>query len=255
MSKTKIEWSEMVWNPITGCTPISPGCLNCYALRMSKRLAGRYGYPEAPDNFRVTLHPARLNEPMKWKKPRMIFVCSMSDLFHDDVPDTFIEEVFWIIEENFQHTFQILTKRPERMCEFMNKGGHSFKTLPIPNLWLGVTAENQKCADERIPWLLKTPAVVRFVSAEPLLEPIDFSKPLWAYAEKENHAFPFNTMLHWIIVGAETGPGKRPMQNEWAEDILTQCDHAKIPFFFKKDSEGRGTLNGLEYHEFPGRIK
>ena len=247
---TKIEWTDKSWNPITGCTPISPGCKNCYASRMSKRLAGRAGYPEAPDNFKVTLHPDKLNEPLKWKKGRMVFVCSMGDLFHKDVPESMIIDVFRVARNCEQHTFQILTKRPERMYRFLTekcgKGQFSYPFAGLPNIWLGVTCEDQKRADERIPLLLKTPAAVRFVSAEPLLEPIDFGIDIGEGVGKLAI-----DRLDWIIVGAETGQGKRYMNPEWAEDILNQCDDVKVPFFFKKDSEGRGDLNGLEYHKYP----
>lgn len=260
---TKIEWTNKSWNPITGCDKISPGCKNCYAERMSHRLAGRAGYPPAPNNFKVTPHLDRLNEPDKWRKPQMIFVCSMGDLFHEDVPIEMICNVFRAARNLEQHTFQILTKRPERMYKFLTEkcgtGKFQYPFAGLPNIWLGVTCENQKCADERIPWLLKTPAAVRFVSAEPLLEPIRIA-PEW-FSEfdlgSDGIRIVKNHIIHWIIVGAETGPGKRPMQNEWAESIRTQCREAQIPFFFKKDDHGNGTLNRIEYHEYPDtrRIK
>lgn len=194
MSKSKIEWTDAVWNPVSGCTKVSEGCAHCYAERMSKRLAGRCGYPK--DNpFRVTLHPDKLEDPLKWKKPRRIFVNSMSDLFHEDVSDEFIFQVFntmanaaWICG----HTFMVLTKRPERMKRILeaikddleeqampkklpNGMTQQKMTFPFPlrNIWLGVSVENQAAADERIPLLLQTPAAVRFISAEPLLGPLD----------------------------------------------------------------------------------
>jgi protein gp37 len=194
MSQTKIEWATKVWNPVTGCTKVSPGCQNCYAERMAKRLAGRCGYlKEEP--FKVTVHPERLEEPLNWKKPQRIFVCSMGDLFHDDVPDEFIGEVFntmvnaqWILG----HRFLVLTKRPERMKRVIEEIGdiiteqrkpkkmpdgttrHTMTfSFPLQNIWLGVTAENQEKADERIPILLQIPAAKRFVSVEPMLGPVD----------------------------------------------------------------------------------
>lgn len=177
---TKIEWADVTWNPITGCTPISPGCTNCYAKRMAKRLAGRCGYP-GDEPFRVTLHPERLDEPLKWKKPRRVFVCSMGELFHEDVPTWMRFEVLDIVLLIKQHTFLILTKRPANMKEFFewyySKAGRTTET--IKNLWLGVTAESQEMADERIPLLLQTPAAVRFVSVEPILGPLDLCKWLF----------------------------------------------------------------------------
>lgn len=296
---TKIEWTTSTWNPITGCTPISPGCQNCYAKTMSRRLAGLYGYPEAPDNFKVTLHPDKLYKPLHWKKPQMIFVCSMGDLFHKDVLDEWIDQVFYIMVKCPQHVFQILTKRPERMHEYFHtlaklneypedqnrimRGGHIHyqeihaaviryrKGESQPNVWLGVTCENQATADERIPWLLKTPAAVRFVSAEPLLEPIDFQNLHTSFEWYESgkiieitidglqNTFHGITLgderIDQIIVGAETGQGKRPMPASWARSIRDQCKEAGVPFFFKKDSMGRRTLDGEMYEEYPDEWK
>ena len=169
---TKIEWCEESWNPVTGCTKISTGCKNCYAEKMAKRLAGRFDYP-ADDPFKVTIHPNKLNQPLKWKKSRKIFVCSMGDLFHKDVPFDYIVEVLKIVDNGTRHTFLILTKRPERMREFFNDYFSGFCNSFGPtlrNLWLGVSVENQQTADERIPILLRIPAAVRFVSVEPSVE-------------------------------------------------------------------------------------
>jgi protein gp37 len=164
LGKTKIEWTEYSWNPVSGCTPISEGCQNCYAKRMANRLRGRCGYP-ADEPFKVTLHKDRLEEPLRLKKPRRVFVCSMGDLFHEDVPGWMRFEVMDIILQAKQHTFLILTKRPANMKEFFewyySKTGRTIET--IKNLWLGVTAENQQRADERIPILLQIPAAVRFI--------------------------------------------------------------------------------------------
>ena len=186
MAQTKIEWADAVWNPVTGCTPISEGCQNCYAERMATRLKGRYGYPE-DEPFKVTLHPEKLKEPLKWKKPRRVFVCSMGDLFHEQVPDGYIAKVWEVMSNASQHTFLVLTKRPQRMEDFLARLGwytHDREVNPaeavldeggkytLKNVWLGVTAENQQRADERIPILLQIPAALRFVSIEPMLGPV-----------------------------------------------------------------------------------
>lgn len=237
---SKIEWTESTWNPVTGCTKISKGCLNCYAERMSKRLAGRCGYPK--DNpFAVTLHPDRLSQPSKWKKPHIIFVCSMSDLFHEDVPDSCIFDVLNVIKNSSHHTFQILTKRPERMVQFTQKAG------PLPdNLWLGVTVESEEYKS-RIDLLSQIEASVRFLSCEPLLSDLGELN-----LEK----------IDWVIVGGESGPKARSMNSEWVIDIRNKCIAKNIPFFFKqwggvrKKDKGR-LLEGREWNEMPikGGIK
>ncbi|MFH1603030.1 MAG: phage Gp37/Gp68 family protein, partial [Pseudomonadota bacterium] len=290
MSNSKIEWLARPgtiptsWSPVTGCNKCSPGCLHCYAERMSKRLAGRCGYPEAPHNFDVTLHEDRLEEPLRWKKPRTVFVCSMSDFFHPVIPFAFQCRILQAIAKCPQHTFILLTKRTEQL-EMWNEiaGWH-----PYPNLWLGVTAENQEMADKRIPVLLQIPAAVRFVSIEPCLSAIDltpwFNRDIIAnrlnshieasngrerdcisqsgsarsihdrcsgqVLESPSHGVR-SKGLKWAIVGAETGPSKRPMKEEWALDLRDQCHEAGVHFFFKKDSYGNGTLHGIEYHGWP----
>lgn len=168
MNKSRIEWTDVTWNPVTGCTPISPGCENCYARRMATRLRGRCGYPE-DEAFKVMLRPERLMEPLLWKKPKRVFVCSMGDLFHDDVDDGFLCRVFDAILAAEQHIFLVLTKRPKRMMNFFKKCIHG----TLSNLWVGVTVENQEVANKRIPLLLQTPAAVHFISCEPLLGPVD----------------------------------------------------------------------------------
>jgi protein gp37 len=184
MSATKIEWCDKTWSPITGCTPISEGCENCYAKRMAKRLAGRCGYP-SQDPFSITMHPEKLDEPDHWIKPKRIFICSMSDLFHSEVSILFIRMVLNTVKRNPHHTFMILTKRPERMEEILNHNSmfvedpnrsDGWRFNAPPNLWIGVTAENQARADERIPILLQIPSAVRFVSLEPMLGPVDLRK-------------------------------------------------------------------------------
>jgi protein gp37 len=249
MNKSKIEWTDKTWNPVTGCTPISEGCQNCYAERMSNRLRGRFGY-SGDRPFQVTYHHDRLHQPQSWKKPQRIFVCSMGDLFHDDVSGTHIRWILGVIQDNPHHTFQILTKRPERMKSFINEF-QKYKT--VENLWVGVTAENQEQADKRIPVLLEIPALVRFVSVEPMLEMIDISK----YLKCESCIDPSvcwcsDPKIDWVICGAETGHKKRYMDISWAHNLKTQCDNISIdknkktPFFFKKDSFG-------EFPEILGR--
>jgi len=186
-ANSKIEWTDASWNPVTGCSPISEGCQNCYAARTAKRLRGRYGYP-TDDPFRVTFHPDRLEEPMKWRKSRRVFVCSMGDLFHDDIQAEWVDRIYHVMQRCNQHTFILLTKRPENIrhllydwhtdppgCGFLSKHGH------LPNVWLGVTAENQEQADKRIPILLDIPAAVHWVSVEPMLGPVDLTPYLHRY--------------------------------------------------------------------------
>jgi protein gp37 len=248
---TKIEWAEETWNPVTGCTPISPGCVNCYAKRMAKRLAGRCGYP-GENPFAVTLHPGRLEQPMTWSKPRRVFVCSMSDLFHEAVTDGFLVQVFSAMRRGMTergHTFMVLTKRPARMREFLSRlrwnggvlaldaVGGRFAPMAGVQLLLGVTVENSD-QRRRIPELLNTPGIRRFVSVEPMLEPIDLT--------------PWLPWLDWVICGGETGPGHRPMSGLWAMDLLEQCRAYGVPFFFKQMA-GKSTPlpKSLQVREFP----
>lgn len=228
---TKIEWTEVTWNPITGCTKISEGCKNCYAEKMSKRLAGRFGYPD-DDPFRVTIQADKFTKPKNWKKPRMVFVCSMSDLFHEAIDFTIIDMLFGIMHDCSHHTFQVLTKRPERMLEYFNSRGHI-----LPNVWLGVTAENQDEANKRIPILLQIPAAIRFVSCEPLLGPIDLKQVI--AAKLRNWILNNETQygLDWVICGGESGHNARPMHPNWARSLRDQCQEADVPFFFKQWGE------------------
>lgn len=261
MSQTKIEWADTVWNPVTGCTKVSEGCRNCYAERMSKRLAGRCGYP-ADDPFKVTLHHERLYEPWKWKKPKRIFVNSMSDLFHPDIPFEFIRRLFAIMRRFNQNIFMILTKRPERMRKFINwykndwlKVNEDEWKRNYGHIWIGVSVENQAVADERIPLLLQTPAAVRFISAEPLLGAIDLTS-LWGvcpecgsweiyeprgdmrYCDDCGADVPIPKIgIDWVITGGETGPGARPMHPDWVRSLRDQCQAAGVPFFFKSWGE------------------
>jgi len=237
---TKIEWADKVWNPVTGCTPISEGCQNCYAERMSKRLAGRCGYSKE-DPFQVKLHPDRLEEPFRWKKPSRIFVCSMGDLFHDDVPRDYLRMVWSVMLEAERHTFMILTKRAYPMSYLV---GGCEEMSAASNIWLGVSVENQRTADLRIPFLLKTKAAaVRFVSVEPMLGPVDIEKylpptgsaPIYPWHKLESDKG--GPWLDWVICGGETGPGARPMHPDWVRSLREQCQEAGVPFFFKSWGE------------------
>ena len=259
---TKIEWTHrkgttgVTWNPVSGCSKISEGCAHCYAERMSKRLGGRFGYPE-DEPFRVTLHPERLMEPRYWVKPRTVFVCSMGDLFHDAVPGTFIHRVWMQMALCHDHTFLVLTKRPERMAQIVPAlNGYEHGTPG--NIWLGVTAENQQRADERIPLLLQCPAAVRFVSVEPMLGAVDFHVPsvpdgsgAWRNALTVDDPYTKERHLDWIICGGETGPGARTMDPALARSVRDQCKAAGIPFFFKKMSNKAPIPDDLMIREWP----
>jgi len=209
--RSGIEWTQSTWNPVTGCTKISAGCLNCYAERMARRLRAM-GQPNYRNGFRVTLHPHMLDLPLRWKQPRTIFVNSMSDLFHKDVPFNFIQQVFDVMCRAPQHHFQVLTKRSEHLETLSLR-------LPWPdNIWMGVTVEDDECTF-RIEQLKQTGAAIKFISFEPLLGPI-------ADINFEG--------IDWAIVGGESGPGARPMQHEWVTDIRDRCLAARVPFFFKQ---------------------
>lgn len=227
--KTKIEWATDVWNPVTGCTKVSEGCRHCYAETIAKRFWGERKFTD------VQCHTDRLDAPRHWKKPRRVFVNSMSDLFHPDVPFEFIDRVFGAMTMACEHTFMILTKRPMRMLDWFNWTTHNKTGLwPLPNVWLGVTVENQAVADDRIPLLLQTPAAVRFVSVEPMLAPVDihdFLHPCKVHCSDDIPA------IDWVICGGETGPGARPMHPDWARSLRDQCTAAGVPFFFKKWGE------------------
>ena len=211
-TKSSIEWTESTWNPVTGCTKISTGCKHCYAERMAKRLQAM-GHPNYADGFNVVkCCPDVLSTPYKWKRSQMIFVNSMSDLFHKDIPDDFIKEVFFTMNETPLHTYQVLTKRAERLAQLS-----SCLTWGA-NIWMGVSVENADHVD-RIDQLRNVPAVVRFLSLEPLLGPLP-------NLDLEG--------ISWVIVGGESGPGARPMKTEWAEDLRDQCLMADVPFFFKQ---------------------
>jgi protein gp37 len=230
--RSKITWTDATWNPVRGCTKVSAGCVNCYAERFAKRWRGIKGHP-FEQGFDVRLVPEALELPLRWRKPRRVFVNSMSDLFHEKVPDEFIHRVFAKMALAERHTFQILTKRPERMRRFFE----GWMRPPLPNVWIGVTAEDQRAADERIPLLLRTPAAVRFVSVEPMLSAVDlsafFGGPYIGIPGDVVHN-AYNFGLSWIIIGGESGPKARPFRIEWARALLAQCRAAGVPAFFKQ---------------------
>jgi protein gp37 len=274
-TKTGIEWTDATWSPVTGCSKVSPGCAHCYAETLAlTRLAGRPGYPGlpwTPENAaaNVVLHPDRLDLPLRWRTPRRVFVNSMSDLFHERVPAGFVDEVFAAMMLAPQHTFQVLTKRPERMAKWASAswGGYndpledrgdvvrgaafelSFMHAiaipepwdwPLPNVWLGTSIENDRFVG-RADALRETPAAVRFISAEPLLGPLP-SLDL--------------TGIDWLIVGGESGPGARPARPEWVRDLRDRAGAARVPFFFKgwggrTPRAGGRELDGRTWDEYP----
>lgn len=265
---TKIEWTDSTWNVITGCSVVSPGCTNCYAMRLAgtrlRNDPSREGLTVDSKagpvwNGKVRFNEKWLDQPLRWKRSRMIFVCAHGDLFHEAVTDEWLDKIFAVMALCPQHVFQVLTKRPERMraylaendmaariapvgARIMERSDETFSYLrwqawPLPNVWLGVSAEDQQRADERIPILLDAPAAIRWVSAEPLLGPIDFTKwlhdsdcdsaPCTCFAPREVH-------VDWIVAGGESGPGARPMHPDWARAIRDQCKAAGVAFNFKQ---------------------
>nr|WP_319400897.1 phage Gp37/Gp68 family protein [uncultured Carboxylicivirga sp.] len=233
MSSSKIEWTESTWNPTTGCTKISSGCANCYAERMAARLKSM-GSEKYLNGFDVTIHEQCLSEPYSWKKPKMIFVNSMSDLFHEDIPFEFIEKVFKVMNDNPHHIFQVLTKRAELLYEY------SARLNWTRNIWMGVTVEDAR-AKYRIDYLRQTGAAIKFLSCEPLITDLG----------------TINLKgINWVIVGGESGPKSRPIKENWVLDIYSQCKKNNVPFFFKqwggvnKKKNGK-KLKGEIYHEMP----
>lgn len=270
-TNSKIEWTDCTWNPTTGCTPVSPGCLNCYAATFSHRglSESHRGLTVLRDgravfSGTVKLHEERLAEPLKWKKPRRVFVDSMSDLFHEKVPFDFVDRVFAVMALCPQHTFQVLTKRPERMAEYASDPGRLTMVAqiaardgfgeasmgfrwPLPNVWLGTSIENQQTADERIPHLLKVPAAVLFLSYEPALGPVDLEKagaifPGVCGCTEEAGRKPCKkcgdteavSAIDLVICGGESGHGARPFNLQWARDLRDQCKAAGVPYFQKQ---------------------
>lgn len=277
MATTNIEWTDRVWNPVTGCTKVSAGCKHCYAETIANRRMPHGGFTDRPFT-EVRTHEDRLLQPLSWRKPARVFVNSMSDLFHEAVPDEFIDRVFAVMALSQRHTFQVLTKRPERMRAYMAGQAYGrvrrivdgddgtnvvregwWRTLdrfdrraqqqqwwtnlkadrwPLPNVWLGVSCENQEAADARIPLLLQTPAAVRFVSAEPLLGPLELRDYLTGdatgYETGGPAGFQTGPALDWVIVGGESGPGARPCRVAWVRSIVQQCQAAEVPVFVKQ---------------------
>jgi protein gp37 len=263
--RSKIEWTDATWGPLVGCTKVSPGCDHCYAETLVNRFAGHN--KAFPNRFEVVTMRGQkmLEQPLRWTRPRRIFVNSLSDLFHADVPDDFIAEVFAVMALAPQHAFQLLTKRHARMRSLLNDYGfqsevaHEILALagvgeglplpghlvlpegeswwPLPNVWLGVSVENQHWADIRIPALLDTPAAVRWISAEPLLGPICLDAFHSADGHGRGAPLPCEVWpqgIDWVVVGGESGPGARPMDPQWARDLRGQCEDAGVPFLFKQ---------------------
>lgn len=242
---SKIEWTNRTWNVVVGCTKVSPGCKHCYAIREAHRMEGNPNpkissvYEGTTDAHgrnwtgKVKFVVERLHDPVSWKKPAMVFVNSMSDLFHEDLPFSVIAQIFETMRLAHWHTFQVLTKRPERMYAFWQWVQVSRIGLaeywPLPNVWLGTSVENQEYADERIPELLNAPAVVHFLSCEPLLGPIDLD-----LCGKHYGRDALNEMVNWVICGGESGHNARPMHPDWARSLRDQCQAANIPFLFKQ---------------------
>ncbi len=227
-TKTAIEWTDKTWNPTVGCNKVSPGCKNCYAEALTKRF-----YKQYPNGFEFTIHPQRLDDPRRWRKPSRVFVNSMSDLFHEQMPFGFLQEVFHVMEECPQHVFQILTKRHKRLAELAPE-------LNWPNnVWMGVSVENQDYA-HRVDYLKQVPATVRFLSCEPLLGPLKLNLE----------------EIHWVIVGGESGHGHRPIQADWIRDVRDQANVLDVAFFFKqwggiRPKSGGRVLDGRTYDEMP----
>lgn len=261
-ANTTIEWTDRTWNPIRGCTRVSPGCQHCYAERIAARfsdkgmafegLAKRVG-ADPRWTGKIMLVEKEIAAPLKWKKPERVFVNSVSDLFHPGVPFPYINRIFQTMLDTPHLTYQILTKRPERMFDYFqwvkSDCTREFRErFPLPNVWLGTSVENQQYADERIPWLLKSPAAVRFLSIEPLLGPVDISRaiPCGYYCNPDDpfghYDHPFltpgiNPHINLVIVGGESGPGARPMHPDWARSLRDQCQKAGVNFFFKQWGE------------------
>ena len=283
--KSSIEWTDATWNPVTGCSRVSKGCENCYAERLAAtRLRNHPSRQDLTDsngrwNGEVRFNPQWLDWPLRAQRPRRIFVAAHGDLFHENVPDAWIDSIFAVMALSGRHVFQVLTKRPERMREYMHVGegrmagaimgwlaagpaapvpisprrrfdllriadaGRPWFDWPPPNVWLGVSAEDQATADERVPILLDTPPAVRWLSAEPLLGPLEIDASLAG--------------LDWVVAGGESGPGARPMEAAWARSLRNQCLCADVPFFFKQwggrtSKAGGAVLDGREWRQFPG---
>jgi len=237
-----IEWTDATWNPVRGCTKISPGCKHCYAEVFAERFRGVKGHPYER-GFDLRLVPEKLGEPLRWRTPKMIFVNSMSDLFHDRVPEDYIEAVANVMVKARWHTYQVLTKRSKRLSELLS--GRLKFAAHAPHIWWGVSVEDRRYGLPRIPDLQSAPGVVKFLSVEPLLEDLGLLDL---------------DAIDWVIVGGESGRGSRPLQRGWIVSIRDQCKNAGVPFFFKqwggihKKQAGR-TLDGKTYDGFPSRVQ
>jgi protein gp37 len=292
--RSPIEWTDATWNPVTGCDRISPGCQHCYALTLARRLKamGQPKYqadghpPTSGPGFGVATHPQALGEPLRWRRPRRIFVCSMADLFHARVPDAFIAQVFAVMAATPQHAYQVLTKRPGRMARLVGSDafpqavfdraaahGVASLTWPLPNAWLGTSVEDQQRADQRIPKLLAAPAAVRFLSCEPLLGPIDLTPWLPCHCPDGPASMPVGcavcahsangrlgpehaTTPDWVIVGGESGPDHRPVDPDWVRRLRDQALAAGVAFFFKQwggrtPKAGGRLLDGRTWDQYP----
>ena len=231
--RSAIEWTEATWNPVTGCDRVSPGCAHCYADAFAKRFEGVPGHPYE-QGFALKLWPERLGIPLSWRRPRMVFVNSMSDLLHEDIPDEYVAEVFEVMREASQHTFQVLTKRHERLAELAPQ-------LPWPgNVWMGVSIENRRFV-HRADYLREVPAAVRFISAEPLLGPLE-GLDLQG--------------IHWLIAGGESGPRHRPVREEWVTELRDRCEREGVAYFFKqwggtRSKTGGRLLEGRTWDDMP----
>ncbi|HEV7586860.1 MAG TPA: phage Gp37/Gp68 family protein [Longimicrobium sp.] len=247
--RSAIEWTDATWNPVTGCTRVSAGCDNCYAATLATRLLKEIYLDRAPqvdsditrrDPFAVRLWPERLQDPLKWRQPRHIFVNSMSDLFHKDVPSAFVRQIFTVMLQAPWHTYQVLTKRPSRARQFLERNRDLFAEAVTPaHIWIGASVEDQR-AVHRIRQLLQVPATVRFLSCEPLIGPLTFDP----------------RGLNWVIVGGESGLRRRPMESEWVRAIRDRCQLTGVPFFFKQwggrtPKAGGRELDGIEWNEMP----
>ena len=284
-ANTGIEWTDATWNPIAGCSLVSPGCRDCYAMGEAHRLGERLEQAKYKGLTKVVngkpvwtgevrLWEKALHDPLRWRKPRRIFVNSMSDLFHDGVSDEAIDRIFAVMALAPQHTFQVLTKRPERMRGYVSSqqvqdrikaamwtisGGrteHFHGGWPLPNVWLGVSVEDQRRADERIPLLLDTPAAVRWVSAEPLLGPVDLRSYLTGAEEPNSagEAIGWRPPLDWVVAGGEFGPDAQPMHPDWARSLRDQCAGAGVAFLFKQWGEHHPTAEYRDGKLFMARV-
>jgi len=235
-----IEWTDATWNPVTGCTKITAGCDNCYAERFSERFRGVPGHP-FENGFDLTLRPERLEQPLQWRRPRMIFVNSMSDLFHKEVPRAFVDRVFDTMERADWHVFQVLTKRSSLMRDYLRR--RYADRSPPAHIWLGVSVE-AAAAKSRIEHLRQAPAAVRFLSIEPLIASVGTMDL---------------TDIHWVIAGGESGPGARPMHIDWAREVRNECERQRVAFFFKqwgglRPKSGGRELDGREWNDMPSTV-